>query len=156
MLSSKTFRGLLQRSDARRERLDLLVVRRLRGRHRGIFLRRLEGRIRAALRIARRRARGIDPLRQFGERSRRRFKRRHAAGQRLIRLRSRTRRGGGRFGLGDPRIEIVEPAHRLFGGADAGREIGERALVETGRLRTQRKIAHLQFQDREPRRERRR
>ncbi len=146
-LSFDRFRRLLQRGHARRQRLQF--GRRHGGRLRRCFLRKLEGRIGAALRIARGRACGIGALAQLRERPHRRFERRHARGERCIGLRG-TRRCGRGFRLGDARIEIGEPAHRLLGSADARRKIRERTLIEAGRLRPVGEAAHLLFEDREP------
>src|SRR5205085_6925555 len=63
------FGGLLQRGDARRQRLDLLVVGRLRGGLRYVLLRGFERRIGAPFGVARGGVRGVDTLAELGERT---------------------------------------------------------------------------------------
>jgi hypothetical protein len=69
------FRGLLQRCDATAERFDVLVVRRLRGRQRRIFLRGLECSVGAGLCLTRGGTRRVGTLRQLRQSTRRRFER---------------------------------------------------------------------------------
>ena len=160
-------RGLLQRGDARRQAPAISCGRRPRRGARGVLLRRLERRIGAALRIARGRVRGVEPRRRARRADAPRLQAprrvRSSAGSPASAAPRRPARPGeprsiatrpALLGLGEPRLEIGEPAHRLLGGADARREIGERARIERRRLRPVGELAHLRFQQREPRRER--
>jgi len=100
----------------------------------GCFLRRLEGRIGAAFRLACGGGCGLDAFAQ--------------AGDRLVR-RSGARRCGCAFGLRDARIEIGEPARRLLGCGNARGEFGDCARIGSGRLRAVCEVAQLLFQPRE-------
>ena len=155
------FERLLQCGDARAERLDLLVIGSLRGGSGSIFLRGLERRVGAGLRVARGCTRAVDTRAKLGERADRGFERGDARRERLIGL-CGTRRGRRLLGPGDTllrlaeaAVEIGEAGHRLFGGSHASAQIRDRARIGGHRLRPRGEIRYPLFEAGDPGGERR-